>query len=129
MRVYCNAWFARFARKEGLSAQALWDTIERAEVGLIDAELGSGVIKQRIARSGGGKSNGFRSIVFYKHRDRAFFVYGFSKSTRQNIRDDELEQFKKAAKLVFSFSDDQIAQLIEKGQFEEVTKDGQEISK
>lgn len=86
--------------------------------------LGGGVIKQRIARPGAGKSKGYRSIVLYKQGERAFFVYGFPKSDLDNIRDDEEEQFKKAAKLILALTDEQIRQLIENGQFEEVMKDG-----
>ena len=50
LRVFKNAWFERFARKENISAEALWEAVERAELGQIDADLGGGVIKQRIAR-------------------------------------------------------------------------------
>ena len=77
LRVFKNAWFERFARKENISAEALWDAVDRAEQGQIDADLGGGVIKQRIARAGGGKSKGYRSIVLYRKGDRAFFVFGF----------------------------------------------------
>lgn len=124
MRVFKNAWFGRFARKEKISADALWDAVDRAEKGLLDADLGGGVIKQRIARPGEGKSKGYRSIVLYRKGDKAFFVYGFPKSDLGNIRDDEAEQFKRAAKMILTLSDDQICQLIENGQFEEVMKDG-----
>jgi len=72
LRVFRNAWFARFARKEKISAAALWEAVERAERGLIDADLGGGVIKQRISRSGAGKSSGYRSIVIYRKDDKAF---------------------------------------------------------
>jgi hypothetical protein len=91
---------------------------------LVDADLGGGVIKQRIARPGEGKSKGYRSIVLYRRGDKSFFVYGFPKSDLGNIRDDEAEQFKRAAKLVFALSDEQIRLLIKNGQFEEVMKDG-----
>jgi hypothetical protein len=124
LRVFKNAWFERFARKEKISVDSLWDAVERAEKGLIDADLGGGVIKQRIARPGTGKSNGYRSIVIYRKGSKAFFVYGFPKSDLGNIRGDEVEQFKKAAKYILTLSDDQIRKLIEIGQFEEVTKDG-----
>lgn len=124
LRVFKNAWFGRFARKEKISADVLWEAVDRAERGLIDADLGGGVIKQRIARPGEGKSKGYRSIVIYRKEDKAFFVYGFPKSEISNIRDDEEEQFKKAAKFILALSDDQIRQLIEGGQFEEVMKDG-----
>ena len=124
MRVFQNAWFGRFARKEDISTQVLWDAVDRAENGLVDADLGGGVIKQRIARPGESKSKGYRSIVLYRKGDKAFFVYGFPKSDLGNIRDDEQEQFKKAAKSIFALSDEQIRQLIENGQFEEVNKNG-----
>ena len=129
MRIFKNAWFGRFARKENISAQVLWDAVDRAEKGLVDADLGGGVIKQRIARPGESKSKGYRSIVLYRKGDKAFFVYGFPKSDLGNIRDDEEEQFKKAAKSILALSDDQIRQLIENSQFEEVMNHGQEISK
>ena len=124
MRVFKNAWFGRFARKENISADSLWDAVERANKGLIDADLGGGVIKQRIARPGAGKSSGYRSIVIYREGKKAFFVYGFPKSDLGNIRDDEVEQFKKAARSILVLSDDQLRQLIESGQFEEVTTNG-----
>ena len=124
MRVFKNAWFGRFARKENISAQVLWDAVDRAEKGLVDADLGGGVIKQQIARPGESKSKGYRSIVLYRKGDRAFFVYGFPKSGLGNIRDDEQEQFKKAAKSILALSDEQVRQLIENGQFEEVKRDG-----
>ena len=123
MKVFKNAWFGRFARKENISAQVLWNAVDRAEKGLVDADLGGGVIKQRIARPGESKSKGYRSIVVYRKGDKSFFVYGFPKSDLGNIRDDELEQFKKAAKTILSLPDEQIRQLIENGQFEEVKKD------
>lgn len=91
---------------------------------MIDADLGGGVIKQRIARPGEGKSEGYRSIVVFRKGDKAFFVYGFPKSELGNIRDDEAEQFKKAAKSILALSDDLIRQLIENDQLEEVMKDG-----
>lgn len=124
MRVFKNAWFGRFARKEKISADVLWEAVDRAEKGLVDVDLGGGVIKQRIARPGESKSKGYRSIVLYRKGDRAFFVYGFPKSDLGNIRVDEQEQFKKAAKSILALSDEQIRQLIENGQFEEVNKDG-----
>ena len=74
MRIFKNAWFERFARKQKLDAAALRDAIQRAERGLIDADLGGGVIKQRVARPGQGKSGGYRTIILYRQAHRAFFV-------------------------------------------------------
>ena len=127
MRIFKNAWFTRFARKEKIGLQSLLEAVERAEMGLIDAHLGGGVIKQRIARPGQGKSGGYRSVVFYRMGERAFFVFGFPKNAQDNISHEEATQFKNAAKVILALSDDQIRLLIENGKLEEVTPNGQEI--
>ena len=119
----------RFARKEGISNQSLLAAVTRAESGSIDADLGAGIIKQRIARRGAGKSGGYRSLVIYRKGDKAFFVYGFPKNVQDNIRDDEQEQFKRAAKLTLALTDEQLRLLIERGQFEEIFNHAQEIPK
>ncbi len=82
-----------------------------------------GVIKQRISRPAAGKSSGYRSIVIFRKEDKAFFVFGFQKNAQDNIRDDEEDQFKKAAKITLALTDEQINLLIANGQFEEVSKD------
>jgi hypothetical protein len=56
MRAFKTKWFSRFARQELIADASLWEAIERAERGLIDADLGGGLIKQRIARQGKGRS-------------------------------------------------------------------------
>ncbi|MGD1069262.1 MAG: type II toxin-antitoxin system RelE/ParE family toxin [Bryobacteraceae bacterium] len=62
----------RFAMKAGISDVSLCKVIRDAERGLIAADLGGGVIKQRLARPGEGKSGGFRSlIVFPQARGRS----------------------------------------------------------
>ncbi|WP_275097498.1 type II toxin-antitoxin system RelE/ParE family toxin [Sedimenticola hydrogenitrophicus] len=129
MRVFKNAWFVRFARKQHIPDTALLEAIARAENGQIDADLGSGVLKQRVARQGQGKSGGFRTIILYRTAQRAVFVYGFAKSDRANIDGDEEAQFKKAAAHVLGLSDKQLAELISKGQFSEVQESGKEIQK
>ncbi|MBK7471130.1 MAG: type II toxin-antitoxin system RelE/ParE family toxin [Betaproteobacteria bacterium] len=123
-----TAWFGRFAQKERISAAALWDAVKRAGRGQIDADLGGGVIKQRIARPGEGKSRGYRSIVLFRKGEKSFFAYGFSKGDLGNIRDDEERQFKKVAKHVLDLTDAQLGDLISTGQLEEVAEDGQAIS-
>ena len=124
MKIFKNAWFGRFARKEKISAEVLWDAVERAEKGQVDADIGGGVIKQRIARPGAGRSKGYRSIILFRKGEKSFFVYGFSKSELGNIREDEEEQFKKMAKHVLALTDAQLSELIANGQFEEVIRDG-----
>jgi len=123
LKVYKNAWFGRYARKQKISAKSLLDAVYRAERGQIDADLGGGVIKQRISRPGQGKSKGYRSILLFCKDDKSFFVYGFAKNDLTNISEDEEEQFKKMAKYILALTDSQLNDLIAHGQFEEVVKD------
>ncbi|NLC21333.1 MAG: type II toxin-antitoxin system RelE/ParE family toxin [Halomonadaceae bacterium] len=120
VRIFKNAWFERFARKQRIDDDALREAIRRAEQGLIDAELGSGVIKQRVARPGQGKSGGYRTIILYRQESRAFFVFGFAKSQQSNINDEEKAAFKQAAQHILSLSDEHLDAMIDKGQFSEV---------
>lgn len=124
MRIFKNAWFERFARKQKLDDAALRDAIQRAEQGLVDADLGGGVIKQRVARPGQGKSGGYRTIILYRQAHRAFFVYGFAKSHQSNISDDEKAAFKQAAQHILDLSQEHLVEMIRRGQFSEVEDDG-----
>ena len=124
MRIFKNAWFERFARKQKIQDGALRDAVRRAEQGLVDADLGGGVIKQRVARPGQGRSGGYRTLILYRQAHRAFFVYGFAKSQQANISDEEAAAFKKAARYVLELTDEQLATLIQNGQFSEVDDHG-----
>jgi len=129
LRIFKNAWFERFARKEKIPDTAIREAVERGAKGQIDADLGGGVLKQRVARPGGGKSKGYRTIILFRGGERAFFVYGFAKSSRANIGKDEEQQFKRMAKHVLALTDEQIAVLLARKQLTEVEGDGEEVSK
>ena len=123
MRIFMSKWFDRFARKNDIDNIMLVDAINRAEKGLVDADLGRGVIKQRVAREGQGRSKDYRTIVILRQNERAFFVYGFSKNDRDNLRQDEQESFKNMSGFLLSLSDDVLRKLLEKGDFMEVNDD------
>ena len=82
MRIFKNKAFMRFGKKAGIGDALLYEAIRDAERGLIAADLGGGVIKQRIARLGQGKSGGFRTLIVFRTGARAFFVHGFAKNER-----------------------------------------------
>jgi hypothetical protein len=105
MRIFKNKWFAKFARQNGIEDSVMLDAVLRANMGLIDADLGGGLIKQRVARKSGGKSGGFRTLLFFRGGDRGFFVYGFAKNDKDNISSAELVALKKAAKQMLELSD------------------------
>ena len=109
MRVFKTKPFARFASRQGIADEVLWVAVHRAEEGAIDADLGGGVIKQRLARKDEGKSGGFRSVILFRSGDKAFFVYGFAKSDRGNVRRKELQAFRKLSDAMLSLDDSALA--------------------
>jgi hypothetical protein len=121
MRIFRTKVFGRFARKADIEDDILRKAVAEVQRGLVDADLGGHVIKKRIARSGEGKSGGFRTIILFKAGERAFYVFGFSKSELGNIEDDELAAFKKLAAKLLAYSDEEISRAIETGALVEVT--------
>ncbi len=120
MRIFKNKSFARFARKARITDGVLCAAIADASRGLVDAVLGGGVVKQRIARQGSGKSGGFRTIILLRTGERAFFVHGFAKNEQDNIRDDELSAFKLLAAEMLAYDDEALAKAIGNGTLTEV---------
>lgn len=100
MRVFKSKWFVRFARKENISDAALAEAISRLNDGLVDADLGGGMVKQRVSRPGEGRSGGYRTIIALKTGETAFFIYGFSKNARDNI---DVQDFKLLKTVAFKF--------------------------
>ena len=102
MRVFKTKPFSRFSSYEGIDDALLCEAVKRAESGLVDADLGGGVIKQRLPREGQGRSGGFRSIVLFRQGNRAIFAYGFAKNQRENIGHPELKAFRKLSEVMLS---------------------------
>lgn len=121
IRIFKIKGFMRFQRKERIADAALIEAIRLAESGLVDADLGGGLIKQRIARLGQGKRGGYRTLIAFRQKDRAFFVFGFAKNERSNIGTEELEELKTLAAIYFSLSENQIAELIENDEVVELS--------
>lgn len=104
MNVYKTRWFDRWARKEGLSAASLCSAVHEMMLGLVDADLGGGLVKKRIGRPGQGKSGGYRTLVATNRGDRWMFVFGFPKNERSNMDKDEMEALKKLATHLLSLT-------------------------
>lgn len=126
-RIYKNRWFAKFAGREGISDATLVAAIDLANRGLIDADLGGGLIKQRVAREGGGKSGGYRTLVFFRHEELAMFAFGFAKSDKANLNAAELRVYKQAAKIVLELTQAQIDTEVREERLFEVNDDAQDL--
>ncbi len=120
MRIFKVRWFQRWAAKERLTDDALRYAVDEIERGLVDANLGGNVYKKRVGAAGRGKSSGWRTIVAIRNQERIFFMYGFAKSERSNIRDDELRLFKLLAMELVAHDDAMLLRLISDGELYEV---------
>ncbi len=99
MRIFKNKAFERFMLENGIADTKLIAAIKDADKGLIEVDIGGGVIKQRIARENEGKSGGYRTIVYYRKAQKAFFVYGYAKKDKSNINQEEKKHLKRLQKL------------------------------
>jgi hypothetical protein len=120
VRSFKTKWFTRFARRQKIADQQLLEAVLRAELGIVDADLGAGLIKQRIPRSGAGRSGGYRTIVAYRQKDRAVFVYGFAKSQRDNIEPSDLERLRDAGQDLLCFTNTEIDLALAQGELQEI---------
>jgi len=123
VRTFKTKPFSRFADKAGISVAMLCRAVGDAARGLVAADLGGGVIKQRIARPGQGKSGGFRTLLVFRAGTRAIFVHGFAKNVKDNIGTDELVALKKLAAELLNYDNKTLAQAIASGVLIEVNCD------
>lgn len=93
-RVFKTRHFQRWLRKTTLTDVVLCQAVQEMLAGLIDADLGGGVMKKRVGLAGRGKRSGARTLVATNLGNRWFFVFGFEKNERDNINEDELQALK-----------------------------------
>jgi hypothetical protein len=123
VRIFKTKWFIRYARRERIKDGVLTEAIGRAERRIIDADLGGGLIKQRVARPGEGRSGGYRTLIAYRSGDRAVFLYAFAKNERDNIENDELETLREIASAWLRADAEQVKRQIAEGLAEEIKDD------
>jgi hypothetical protein len=122
-RIFKLKGFARFQRKERIGDGRLRKALGDIEAGLIDADLGGGLVKQRLARAGQGKRAGYRMVIAFRRGERVVFLYGFAKNERANIDAEELEEFQRLARGYFEMTQHQIDMLIADDELMEVDDD------
>ena len=110
-------------RKTELTDSALLNAVEEMVQGLIDADLGGGVVKKRIGLAGRGKRGGARTLVATNKGNRWFFVFGFEKNERANIADDELEALRDIAEQLLARTGSQLDEAVKEGTLQEICHD------
>jgi hypothetical protein len=107
MHAYLTRSFDRDAERDGISDGDCQEAIRKAERGLIDADLGGGLIKQRIPRGNQGAARGSRAVVFYRGKV-AVFLHVFPKSRKANLSKSELTEYLKAAQVLETMSENEL---------------------
>ena len=119
-RIFKTRFFVRQMQKIGLSDELLLNAVDEMKRGLIDADLGGGVFKKRIALPNRGKSGSTRTLIATNKNDRWFFILGFEKNQRDNISPSELKKLKDVAFDLLQMSNEQLINFLSNEQIEEI---------
>ena len=119
-RILKTRTFCRWLRKTELQDKMLCKAVEEMENGLVDADLGGGLFKKRLALPGRGKSSGARTLIATNKADRWIFIYGFEKSDKDNITQSELLFLQEVARDLLVCSDEALLNSISKEELEEI---------
>jgi hypothetical protein len=122
-RIFKTRYFSRWMRKTDLTEKALCTAIAEMMLGLIDGDLGGGIIKKRIGLAGRGKRGGARTLVASNKGNRWFFVFGFEKNDRANISADELEALQGLARELLARTNQQLDEAVVGGALQEICHD------
>ena len=120
MRVFKIREFGKWASREGVTDNVLGQVVAEMERGLVGVNLGGQVFKKRVALSGRGKSSGMRALLAYRISNKAFFIYGFAKNVKDNIRPRELKALKASADIFLSYNNEELNQAVKAGALVEV---------
>ncbi len=115
--------FSRWMRKAALENGALINAVAEMSRGLVDADLGGGIFKKRIAAQGRGKRGGSRILIATNRKDRWFFIFGFEKNDRENITQAELAFLQRIARDLLECSDSALEKAIRSGELQEVRRE------
>jgi len=118
--------FHRWRSRAGLTETDLCKAVLEMSQGLVDADLGGGIVKKRIGAAGRGKRGGFRTLAATRQDLRWFFVFGFAKNDRSNITAKELEALQALACDLLSLTPRQVRQAVDDGTLQEIPNDPQD---
>ena len=121
MNVYLSKAFTHMARRGGLIDVHICQAVAEMNTGLIDANLGAGLFKKRIAMPGQGKRGSWRALLGFRAGKKAFSLYLFPKNSRDNIEDDEMKALKRLARYYLTLKPSEIKTALQCGELEEVS--------
>lgn len=112
--------FERWQSGEKLSDAALCEAVQEMESGLVDADLGGFLYKKRVARPGGGKSRGYRTLLSARIGSQYVFLHGFPKNDKANITQAEKKALQFAGKVFLELSTQALSIALQSGVLLEV---------
>ncbi|MBO9686250.1 type II toxin-antitoxin system RelE/ParE family toxin [Roseateles chitosanitabidus] len=121
--VYVVEGFRRWMRKQPLRELDLCRAVAEMTRGLVDADLGSGLVKKRIGRSGAGKRSGYRVLVARRNEGPWFFVEGYAKNQQGNVEGAELRAFQRYGLALMTMSSPELLAAVGQGKLKEVNCD------
>lgn len=107
-QIFKNKPFQRWMTHTQLTDKELVQAVAEMQMGLVDANLGAGLFKKRIAIAGKGKRGGFRTMIASNQLDKWFFIFGFEKNQMNNIAIDELMALKNYSKILLKLTEEQL---------------------
>jgi hypothetical protein len=110
LRVFAFKAFVRFARRLHISDETIWKVVRAP----YDADLGGGLYKYRIARPGEGTSGGGRVLIALRTGQRAVLMFAWEKKDMENIKPNELREYRELAKIYLGFTELQMDELVKK---------------
>jgi hypothetical protein len=122
-RVFKTRHFCRWMRKTELTDSSLCAAVLEMTQGLIDADLGGGVVKKRVGLAGRGKRGGARTLVATNKGNRWFFLFGFEKNDRANISAEEKEALQSIAQDLLARTGKELDAQVEDGTLQEICND------
>ena len=125
MHIFKVREFSKWAVRQGVTDKVLWEVVAEMERGLSGVKLGGHVFKKRVALRSRGKSSGMRTLLAYRAGSKAFFIYGFAKNVKADIKADELNALKAAAGILLGYEGKELSRAIKAGELIEVTGDEQ----
>jgi hypothetical protein len=125
-RVFKTRHFSRWMRKTKLTNSSLCLAVLEMAQGLIDADLGGGIIKKRVGLAGRGKRGGARTLVATNKGNRWFFLFGFEKNDRTNISAEEKEALQSIAQDLLARTGKELDTQVENGTLQEICNDHQD---
>jgi len=120
VNVYLSKAFTRLARREGLTDVHICQAVAEMNTGLIDANLGAGLFKKRIAMPGQGKRGSWRALLGFQAGKKAFFLYLFPKNSRDDIEGNEMKALKRLTRYYLTLKPGEIKTALQCGELNEV---------